>query len=214
VIHYRVDAEDPANYYLRARRIREILVSNARAAIIEVIASRPVDEIITTAKTDMENAIRQVLQKKLHSLNIKLQIDSVDTREIQPPNQVRDAFDEVINAEQELTTQKHKANTEAIQIVHRAEAEAESTLQQARAYRTDRINSAQGEAERFMSLYEEYKKAPEIIGHRIFLESIEKILPRTRVMMVASDKEGRPLRVKIFQAPVPTSPRLPEVSQE
>ena len=65
-----------------------------------------------------------------------------------------------------------------------------------------------------MSLYEEYKKAPEIIGHRIFLESIEKILPRTRVMMVASDKEGRPLRVKIFQAPVPTSPRLPEVSQE
>jgi len=214
VIHYRVDAEDPANYYLRARRIREILVSNARAAIIEVIASRPVDEIITTAKTDMENAVRQVLQEKLHSLNIKLQIDSVDTREIQPPNQVRDAFDEVINAEQELTTQKHKANTEAIRIVHSAEAEAESTLQQARAYRTDRINSAQGEAERFMSLYEEYKKAPEIIGHRIFLESIEKILPRTRVMMVASDKEGRPLRVKIFQAPVPTSPRLPEVSQE
>ncbi len=214
VIHYRVDAEDPANYFLSARRVRESLITNARAAIIEVIASRPVDEIITTAKADMENAIRTTLQQKLYDLNIKLQIDSVDTREIQPPNQVMDAFDDVISAEQEMTTQKHKANTEAIRIVNSAKAEAESIIQQARAYRTERINSAAGEAERFMSLYEEYKKAPEIIGHRIFLESIEKILPRTRVMLLGTDRQGRPLRVKIFQAPVPTSPRLPEVSEE
>ncbi|MFO8057040.1 MAG: FtsH protease activity modulator HflK [bacterium] len=214
VIHYRVDAEDPASYFLSARRIREMLTSNAEAAIIEVIGSRPVDEIITTAKTDMENAIRRVLQEKLYSLNVKLQIDSVDTREIKPPNQVRDAFDDVINAEQEMTTQKHKANTDAVRTIHEAEARADSIIQEARAYRTDRVNSARGEAERFLSLYDEYKEAPDIIGHRILLESVEKILPRTRVMLRGSDKQGRPLRLKIFQAPLPTSPRLPAASQE
>ena len=85
-----------------------------------------------------------------------------------------------------------------------------SAIQLAKAYKFERVSSAKGESERFTKLYAQYREAPEVTIDRLFLEMAERALSKTKIMVLATDKDGQPLRIKVLQAPIPTTPRLPE----
>ncbi len=208
VIQYRI--ADPANYLSSARRVRELLVELAEATMLEVVASKQVDPILTTGKVKMEQAILKGLNEKLLELDVKLQIVGIERQSAEPPSLVKDAFQDVINAREEKRTQIHEADNYSNQEVPKAKGDADRMLQLARAYKFERVSSAKGESERFSKLYAEYKEAPEVTINRLFIEMAERTLPKTKIMVLATDQDGQPLRVKVLQAPIPTTPRLPE----
>jgi len=208
VIQYRI--ADPANYLFASARIRDTLHQLSQATILEAVAARQVDPILTTGKREMELAIIEGLTRKLDDLNLKIQIVGVERQSAEPPNLVKDAFQDVVNAREEMRTRIHEANNYSNQEIPKAKGEANRLLQQARAGKFEQISSAKGESERFKKLYQEYRQAPRVTGNRLFIETIERVLPRCRVMVLATDKQGNPLKIKLLQSPVPTSPRLPE----
>ena len=215
VIQYRT--MDAANFLTRSSRVRETLYELAQATILEAVASRyavsetqEINPILTTGKREMENAVRQGLREKLEQLGLAITIVGVERQAAEPPNLVKDAFQDVISAREEKRSLIHEAYNYRNQEIPRAKGEADKILKQARAYKFQRISSAKGESERFLKLYHEYKLAPEVTRHRLFMEMVEAVLPRVKVMVLATDKQGRPLKIKLLQSPVPTSPRLPE----
>ncbi len=205
-IKYRVD--DPANFLGRGRRVEEILKELAQATILELVATQKVDPLLTTAKLKMEEKIKEDLEAKLLELGIKIKIVGVERKKADPPNLVKDAFQDVINAEEEKRTRIHEAENYRNQEIPKANGQAASMVQEAEAFKFNRSSAAKGESERFVKIFEEYKTAPSVTRRRLFIEMVEKTLPRTRIMVLATDKNGNPVKIKLFQAPVPTSPRL------
>lgn len=208
VIQYRI--AEPANFLASGARVREILIELAQATILESVAAKPVDLILTTGKSEMERTILEGLVHKLSELNLKIQIVGVERQSAEPPNLVKDAFQNVINAQEEMRTKIHEAENYRNQEIPKAKAEANRMLQEAEAGKVERTSSAKGESERFLKLYKEYKQAPGVTRSRLLIEMVEQVLPRTKIMVLATDKEGKPVRIKILQAPIPTTPRIPE----
>jgi membrane protease subunit HflK len=208
VIQFRIG--DPANFLCSAARVRQILEELAQATILEAVASRKVDPILTTGKGEMERAIMEGLTQKLEALDLKIQIVGVERQSAEPPSLVKDAFQDVINAQEEMRARIHEAQNYQNQEIPRAKGQADKMLQEAKAYQFEQTSSAKGESERFTKLHDEYRQAPRVTRNRLFIEMAEQVLPRTRIMVLATDRQGNPLRIKILQAPVPTLPRLPE----
>jgi membrane protease subunit HflK len=207
VIQYRI--AEPANFLASGERARDILAGLAQATILETVAGKPVDLILTTGKSEMERSIMAGLVLKLEELNLKIQIVGVERQSAEPPSLVKDAFQEVINAQEEMRTKIHEAQNYSNQEIPAAKALANRALQEAQAGKVERTSSAKGESERFLKLYAEYQKSPGVTRSRLFIEMVELVLPRTKVMVMAADKTGKPVRIKLLQAPVPTFPRLP-----
>ena len=207
VIQYRI--ADPANFLLVSARVREILYELSQATILEAVAAGEVDPLLTTGKREMELAAMDGLTDKLERIGIDIRIVGVERQSADPPNPVKNAFQDVINAREEKRTRVHEAENYRNQEIPKAKGQADAILQEARAFKFERTSSARGEAERFLKLYGRYRDAPEVTRSRLLIEMIEQVLPRTKVMVLATDRQGRPLQIKLLQAPVPTTPQLP-----
>lgn len=201
---------EPANFLAGSARVPEILKALAQATILEAVAARPVDMILTTGKSEMERTILEGLVEKLSELNLKIQVVGVERQSAEPPSLVKEAFQNVVNAQEEMRTKIHEAENYRNQQIPKAKAEANNLLQEAEAYKVGRIDSAEGESERFLKLWQEYTRAPGVTRSRLLIEMVEQALPRTKIMALAKDRAGNPIRIKILQAPVPTTPRIPE----
>ncbi len=208
VIQYRV--ADPANFLAGANRVSEILAAMARAVIVETVAGHEVDPLLTIGKTEMQFAVKQGLMEKLRELNLRIQILGVERQSADPPMLAKEAFQDVTNAREEKRTKIHDAEDYDNQEIPKAKGDASMIVEQSRAWKARRVSAAKGESQRFLKLYEEYEHAPDITRHRLFIELLEQTLPRVKVMVLAKDKDGKPIKVKLLQAPVPTTPRLME----
>jgi membrane protease subunit HflK len=206
VIQYRI--AEPVNFLVRGAHVSEILVELTQATILETVAAKPVDLILTTGKSEMERSILEGLVRKLEELNLKIQIVGVERQSAEPPSMVKEAFQNVINAQEEMRTKTHEAENYRNQEIPKTKAEANQMRQEAETAKFERTSAAKGESERFIRLFREYKVAPNVTRRRLFIEMVEQVLPRAKVMVLATDKEGKPVRIRILQAPIPTSPEL------
>lgn len=120
-----------------------------------------------------------------------IRVEQVVLQDVNPPDPVKPSFNEVNQSEQERERMINEAQSEYNKIIPRAEGEARQTVQQAEGYAMDRVNRAQGDAARFNSMYTEYRKAPEVTRTRIYLETMENILPLAgRKVILDEELEG------------------------
>ena len=89
---------------------------------------------------------------------------------------------------------------------------ANQKVEEAKAYKYSRVKNAEGESDRFLQLYKEYKIAPEVTSDRLFLQMIEEVLPNVKVIVLATDSKGRPAKLKLFSGIMPTQPIIPGIS--
>jgi membrane protease subunit HflK len=123
--------------------------------------------------------------------------------DVNPPDEVKPAFNEVNEAKQERERMINEAWEAYNKAVPRAKGEAERTIRQAEGYRLDKVNRAKGEAERFLVTWDEYKKAPDITKKRLYLETMSEVIPKAKEKYIIDseqtsilpfinlDKEGR-----------------------
>jgi membrane protease subunit HflK len=113
---------------------------------------------------------------------------NITIQDAEPPTtKVQEAFKAVETAKQDAETATNNANKYANEVLPAAQADADEVLQQAEAYKTARINEANGQASRFQKLYEEYSKYPEITRQRLFYETISDIFPGMKVIITGKD---------------------------
>ena len=142
----------------------------------------------------VEAETRDELQKILDLYETGIQINTVALQTIRPPDQVRAAFDDVVNARVDRESRINEARAFEQDRIPRAEGDAAQVVQAAEAFKTERIARATGEVNRFRSVLEEYLSAPDVTRQRLYLEAMETILPDLTKFVLTEDSSGNLLQ--------------------
>lgn len=189
VVQYRV--VDPYKYLYRVRELDETFRDMSEAVMRKVIGDRTVNEVLTVGRAEIEGSVKVELQDLCNQYETGIDIDQVVLQSNNPPEPVKPSFNAVNQAEQELERLVNEAEAEYNRVIPRAEGRALQTIQQAEGYALDRVNRAQGDATRFNALYDEFRRAPEVTRKRLFIETMERVLPKVgRKIVVDEDVEG------------------------
>jgi membrane protease subunit HflK len=187
VVQYRVD--DPYLYLFKVRSPVNTLRDISEACMRQIVGDRTVNEVLTVGRTEIANSVHQAMQALCTEYSLGIKIEQVVLQDVNPPDEVKDAFNAVNQAQQEKETLINQARSEYNKIIPRARGQAEETIQKAEGYATERVNNALGEATRFDALYREYIKAPEVTKRRLYLETMSSIIPKLGNKII-TDEEG------------------------
>ncbi|MEP4052403.1 MAG: FtsH protease activity modulator HflK [Litorimonas sp.] len=154
----------------------ETVKATAESVVREVIGMNDLDKIITTERAQLIATVRMQLQSLLDEYQAGVEVVDVQFQKTDPPEgAVLEAFDRVVASAQEAEAEVNNARAEFNKVTLEAEGRAAAILQEAEAYRDQVIAISEGEAERFLAVYEEYEKAPEVTRRRIYLETLEEV---------------------------------------
>jgi len=185
-VEYRVT--DPVKYLYNSREPVQILKLLCQSYIRDTIGLYGVDDVITTGKAEIQASIRDKIVARLEKEDLGIALVNIAMQDAEPPTaEVQQAFKAVETSKQEAETAINNANKYANEQLPAAKANADQILQQAEAYKASRIAEAQGQASRFSELYQEYSKFAEITRQRLFYETITKVFPDMKVIIVGKD---------------------------
>ncbi len=187
VVQYRID--NPYNFLFKVRNPESTLRDISEASMRQVVGDRTVNEVLTVGRTEVANKAQELIQKLSKEYSLGVNIDQVVLQDVNPPDQVKAAFNAVNQAQQEKETLINQAKSEYNKVIPKAAGQAKETIQKAEGYALERVNNAQGEVARFNDLYTEYIKAPEVTKRRIYLETMSKVLPQLGQKII-TDKGG------------------------
>lgn len=182
VVRYRIGK--PYQALFAVTDLRGILRDSAQAAMREVVGQNTIDGVLSDARGDVETESTDLLQKILDEYDTGISVMGVDLQEVQPPQAVRAAFDEVIAANQDRNRKVNEAQGYANEVLPKARAEAAEVKQAAIAYHDTEIAKAKGAAGRFDELLAAYQKAPKITAERMYLDTMEELLPHARKILI------------------------------
>lgn len=191
VVFWKVNS--PQNFLFNVKDPEGTLRLVAESAMREVVGKRDLQPIISTGRDEVQTATRELIQATLDSYGAGIQVTEVNLAKSDPPEQVIEAFRDVVNAGQDRETRINEATAYANRVVPEARGQAQKMLQQAEAYRDQVIANANGEAERFRLVYEEYRKAPRVTKERMYLETMERVLRRSDQIILDSESGAVPI---------------------
>lgn len=180
--------EDPKNYVIAVEDPERSLDNASESAIRHEVGSNFMDQILTTGRAAMADAIEERLQDYMDAYTTGIRISQVNVVNAQPPTAVQPAFDDVIRAREDEQRAQNQAQQYANQVIPEARGEAQRQIEQANAYKEQVIAEAEGDASRFDQLLTEYAKAPEVTRERMYIESIQDVMTASSKIMV--DVEG------------------------
>ena len=164
----------------------------AESAMREVIGRSNMRNVTTDARTAIETAVHDLMQKVLDDYGSGILVTQVQMAKVDPPAQVIDASRDVQAARADLERAQNEAQTYANRIVPEARGRAASVTQASEAYREQTVAEANGQTARFLKVYDEYKKAPEVTRQRMYLETMERLLSGTEKIIMGSGTGAMP----------------------
>ncbi len=179
---------EPARYLFRAAAVDRAVANAVEASLGRQISARAVDEVLTTEKIAIQEAVRRHAQELIDRHELGVLVSTVNIRSVTPPAEAADAFRDVASARADAARIVNEAQGYANDLLPRARGRAQQMLSAAQGYRERRIQQARGDAARFEKLAAEYARNPEVTRSRLFLETMEEILPRLRKTIV--DENG------------------------
>lgn len=185
VVQYSIG--DPALFLFHTLDVETAIRGIVESELARRFAHTNVDDILTTEKVAIQNAVRAAAQKSLDGYSTGLVLASVNIDDVTPPAEASDAFRDVASARADSLRTLNEAQGYANDLLPRARGEAAQLMESARGYKESRIDRATGEASRFLDIAAEYEKAPQVTGERAYVEAMEQILPRIRKMIVDPD---------------------------
>jgi membrane protease subunit HflK len=187
-VQWRVDTANIDDFVFNVRDPESAVRAVAESAMREVVGTSDLVPIITTARAEVSQRTREVMQETLNEYEAGIQILQVNLERSQAPQSVIDAFRDVDSAAQDAERARLNATAHANRVIPQARGEAAQITQQAQAYRDSVIAQAQGDADRFVAIYDEYALAPDVTRRRMYLETMEQILGNSELIIL--DQEG------------------------
>ena len=186
VVQYRI--ADPAKFLFEVREPGGTLRHVSESVMREVVGDRTVDEVITIGRQEIETEALVKMQELSSKYAMGISIDQVQLKNINPPKPVQESFNEVNQAQQEKEKLINEARRDYNRVIPLAEGEKDQRIREADGYRLKRINEAEGDAARFSALLAEYSKAPEVTRRRIYIETLQEVIPAMRSTIVVDEQ--------------------------
>ncbi len=181
------------DYMLKLTNPEQVVRDVAQSSIRTIIGSYPIDDVLTRRKGQIAMDTRDRMQRVLDSYGAGVQILEVQLGDFQPPEPVKEAFVEVTSAEQDRERKVLEAEGYADKVVPEARGSAAEVINRAEAYKQSRILRAQGEADRFESILAEYRDNEDVTRARLYIETLEEILPRMDKVIMEQGQTDRVL---------------------
>lgn len=176
------------DFVLNTKNPEQSLQQASFSALRHVVGSTVMHEVLTEGRSRIAVEVEERLQSYLDSYTTGINVQKVNIEETNPPKEVQWAFDDVIKAREDEERYKNEAQAYANDVIPRARGRAQRMVEEASGYRDQVIARAEGEAERFTALLTEYRKAPEVMRERLYLDTMQEVL--TNASKVLVDVEG------------------------
>jgi modulator of FtsH protease HflK len=186
VVQYRI--KDARQWIFSVREQEETIRDLSESVIRTVVGDHTVTEVLTGQRESIAQLSRASLQERLDYYEMGVQIVTVKLQNALPPAPVRNSFNDVNAAEQERDQAQNEAQKEYSKVVELARGEAKRQVSEAEGYQADRVNRAQGDIARFVQLLAAYNDAKVVTRRRLYLETMERILPQVERILVVSDE--------------------------
>ncbi len=193
IMQYRIS--DAPSYLFNIRDPEETVRDVAEAAIRSTIGRNNIDEVLTTGKYEIQEKIKILSQSVLDIYNSGIQVIAVQLQDVHPPEEVADAFRDVASAKEDKSRLTRQAEAYRNDIIPKARGEAEQNIRRSEAYMEERITKSRGDAEKFLLILNEYQNAKSITEQRLYIETMEKILPNIKKYIIKSDSKSGLLNI-------------------
>jgi membrane protease subunit HflK len=188
IVQYKI--KDSYKYLFKLRDAASTFRSMNEAVVRRVVGDNSVDEVITVGRERIAMEAKEELQALCDLYEIGIEVNQLIFQDVNPPDPVKPAFNEVNESLQEKERKINEAWSEYNQVVPRAEGEFEQTIRGAEGYAMERVNNAKGDANRFKAVYKEYQRAPEVTRKRLYLEAIEEIFPKMKNKIIFDERQS------------------------
>jgi len=175
VVQYNI--KDPYKYLFKVRNVRYTLRDLSESTMRLVVGDRSITEVINK-RGEIANQARMLLQKELDEAETGINITTIEMQKTNVPEPVQPSWNEVNTAQQEKEQMIYEAQEQYNKVIPQAKGKALKTIKEAEGYELERVNRAKGDADRFLSLYEEYSKAKDITKRRLYLEALKDVFPK------------------------------------
>jgi modulator of FtsH protease HflK len=209
---YLFEIRDPNEAQSEDALKHDMVKNAAEAAIREIIGQSPFEVVITgPGREDVGKKAQALAQRILDAYNSGIKIERLSLQKSYAPEEVADAFKDVVRAGQDAKTAQNEADGYANQVIQQALGQASQIKNQAEGYRAEKIATATGDAQRFTQIYEQYKQNPAVTSRRLYLETLEQIMGNMNKVLIDTSQGGGavpylPLDQLLRQQPAPAQP--------
>jgi modulator of FtsH protease HflK len=210
IVQFRIS--DPYKFLFKVRNAISTFRDMNEALMREVVGDRSVSEVLTIGRVEIANTVTTKLQELCDQYETGIKVDQVVLQDVNPPDPVKPAFNEVNEAQQEREKLINQARSEYNKVIPKARGDALRIIEEARGYAVERVNQSRGEAARFNAIFKEYSRAPEVTRQRIYLETMNDVLPRVGRKLI-TDKEATGI-LPLFQFSKETQEILSKEAKE
>lgn len=186
VVQYSVGA--PVDYLFANQNVAASVGAAVETALAQRIAMRTVDDVLTTGKQAIQEEVREAAQKLIDDYRTGVRLSTINIESVVPPPEAAEAFRDVASARADSARIVNEAQGYSNDLIPKARGEAQQITEAAEGYKQKKINEASGDADRFTQVAAEYAKASDVNGRRLYVETLEQVLPRIKKLIV--DKNG------------------------
>ena len=190
IVQYRI--KDPKDYLFMVKDVRQAVRDISESVTRRIVGNMDFDYVLSNRDL-LAASVKTELQSQLDYLHAGVAIGTVQFQDINPPDPVKPAFNEVNEADQDMKRLVNEAEETYNKEIPKAKGDAKKLIEEAQGYAAARVNMAQGETERFLDILTEYKNAPEVTRKRMYLETMQSVIPSVKSIYVMDKNQQNPL---------------------
>ena len=187
IVQFKI--KDPFKALFVVRNVRKTLRDISEAVMRQIVGNYTFTEVLTTKRIEVDIEVQKELQQILDSYGAGIQIVTIKLQDVNPPDPVKPAFNEVNEAKQEREKLINQAWEVYNQKIPQAKGEALKMINEAQGYALEKINTAQGDAQRFILLQKEYARAKNVTRRRLYLENMSEILKKAKAKFIIDPEQ-------------------------
>lgn len=187
IVQYKI--KDAYKFLFKIRDPESTFRYMNEAVVRRIVGDSSVDEVITVGRARIATEAREELQGLCDLYEIGIEVNQLIFQDVNPPDPVKPSFNEVNESLQEKERKINEAYAEYNAEIPKARGEAEQVISAAEGYAMERVNNAEGDANRFVAIYKEYVRAPLVTRRRLYLETINAILPKISRKIILDEKQ-------------------------
>ena len=193
IVQYKI--KDPVKYLFKIVAPELTVREAAEASLRTVVGRNKIDETLTTGKFTIQEETKMQLQSILDKYQSGIHVVAVQLQDVSPPKEVIGAFKDVASAKEDKNRMINQAEGYRNDVIPKARGEAEAMIRDAEGFMESRIKRAEGDAIKFTTILKEYNKAKSITEKRLYLETMEKVLPDIEKIIVPDKNSGNMLNL-------------------
>ncbi|MBC8208418.1 MAG: FtsH protease activity modulator HflK [Desulfobulbaceae bacterium] len=190
IVQFRV--MDPQHFLFKVKDVRQAVRDVSESVTRRIVGNMDFDYVLSNRDV-LAAAVKSEIQSQLNTLESGIAIGTVQFQDINPPDQVKPAFNEVNEADQDMKRLVNEAEETYNRVIPKARGSALRMVEEAHGYSINRTNEAKGETERFLDILREYKNATDVTRQRMYLETMQEIIPSVQSLYIMDEGQSSPL---------------------